>query len=118
MPTLESVDAWIQANILDSKVWDNSKKQELAVTQATRNLYRWYPEVDLTAEVVAHQAIWEIEGTDPALKFQKHGVKSVSEGEDRIDYLTRDKVAPEVREILGVPSYELTEVFLEGGSLL
>jgi N-acetyl-anhydromuramyl-L-alanine amidase AmpD len=118
MPTLESVGVWIQANILDSKAWDNSNKQGLAITQATRNLERWYPEMELTDEVVSYQAIWEIQGTDPALKFQNQGVKSVSEGSDRIDYHTRDKVAPEVREILGVPSYELTEVFLEGGSLL
>jgi hypothetical protein len=118
MPTLESVDPWIKANVLDSKAWDDSNKKELAVTQATRNLERWYLEVELTDEVISYQAIWEIQGMDPALKFQKQGVRSVSEGEDRIDYLTRDKVAPEVREILGVPSYEFAGVYLEGGCLL
>jgi hypothetical protein len=120
MPTIETVDAWIQVNILDSKAWDDSTKQQLAITQATRNLERWYPEVELTDEVVAHQAIWELQGTDPALKFQKQGVKSVSEGVDRIDYLTRDKVAPDVRDILGRPLFELEDdvVILEGGPLL
>jgi hypothetical protein len=118
MPTLESVDAWIKENVLDSKAWDISIKKELAITQATRNLERWYPEVELSDEAISYQAIWEIQGMDPALKFQKQGVKSVSEGEDRIDYLIRDKVASDVREILGVPSFELTEIFLEGGSLL
>jgi hypothetical protein len=120
MPTLESVDAWIKANVLDSIAWDISIKKELAVTQATRNLERWYPGVELTDEAVSYQAIWEIQGMDPALKLQKQGVRSVSEGEDRIDYLSRDKVAPDVREILGKPSYELVEehVPLEGGCLL
>jgi hypothetical protein len=118
MPTLESVDVWIKANVLDSKAWDDSTKKELAVIQATRNLERWYPEVELTDEVISFQAIWEIQGMDPTLKFQKQGVRSISEGEDRIDYLSRDKAAPEVKEILGVPSYELSEVYLEGGCLL
>jgi hypothetical protein len=121
MPTLESADVWIKTNVLNSKAWNDSTKKELAVIQATRNLERWYPEVELTDETVSYQAIWEIEGTDPALKFQRQGVRSVSEGEDRIDYLTRDIVAPEVREILGAPSFELTEeipVTLEGGQLL
>lgn len=121
MPTLESVGAWIHNNVLDASAWTNSDKQQIAVTQASRNLTRWYPDVTLTDEIVAYQAIWEIQGTDPALKFQKQGVKSVSEGEDRIDYLTRDKVSPEVRDILGPPLFEVTEeapVILEGGRLI
>lgn len=121
MPTLETVDLWILGNVLDRKAWQDSTEKPIALNQAIRNLNRWYPEVELTDEVVAYQAIWELQGNDPALKYQKQGVKSVSEGEDRIDYLSRDKVAPEVREILGIPFFELTEdppIVLEGGRLL
>lgn len=121
MPTFEAVFLWIQDNVLDRKAWEDSEEQPIAFNQAIRNLNRWYPTVELTDEVVAYQAIWELQGMDPALKYQKQGVKSVSEGEDRIDYLTRDKVAPDVREILGAPVYELVEdepVILEGGRLL
>ncbi|WP_370221999.1 hypothetical protein [Cytobacillus sp.] len=121
MPTLETVDLWILGNILDRKDWVSSEEKEIAVTQATRNLQRWYPGVLITDELLAYQAIWELQGIDPALKFQKQGVKSVSEGEDRIDYLDRDKVAPDVREILGPPAFELIEeapVILEGGRLV
>lgn len=117
MATLESVNAWIQANVLESEVWDKSQKQELAVIQATRNLKRWYPNETLTDEIVAYQAIWEIQGVDPALKFQKQGVSSVSGDGERIDYSFRDKVAPEVREILGGES-DASNVRLEGGMLL
>ncbi|WP_141432419.1 hypothetical protein [Bacillus sp. 03113] len=120
MTTLEEVEVWIQSNVLDSKAWDDSTKKEIAIKQASRNLSRWYPEIELTDEIVAYQSIWELQGLDPALKLQKQGVKSVSEGLDRIDYLERDKVAPDVREILGSPAYELIEetVILEGGSLI
>ncbi|MBG9603957.1 hypothetical protein ABE25_17915 [Cytobacillus firmus] len=121
MPTLETVDLWIQGNVLDRSAWDRSSEKSIAVLQAERNLARWYPDSEITDEFVAYQAIWELQGMDPALKFQKQGVKSVSEGEDRIDYLARDKVAPDVREILGPPAYELIEeapVILEGGRLI
>lgn len=121
MPTLETVDLWIQDNVLDRKAWNDSVEKPIALNQANRNLIRWFPDAILTDEIVAYQAIWELQGMDPALKFQKQGVKSVSEGEDRIDYLERDKVAPDVREILGAPAFELVEdepVILEGGRLL
>lgn len=121
MPTLETVDLWIQGNVLDRSAWDRSSEKSIAVLQAERNLARWYPDSEITDEFVAYQAIWELQGMDPALKFQKQGVKSVSEGEDRIDYLYRDKVAPDVREILGPPAFELIEeapVILEGGRLI
>ncbi|KON88950.1 hypothetical protein AF332_20600 [Sporosarcina globispora] len=121
MPTLETVDLWIQGNVLDRKAWSDSTEKGIAVTQATRNLVRWYPDTDLTDELVAYQAIWELQGMDPALKFQKQGVKSVSEGSDRIDYSTRDKVSPDVRDTQGPPAFELIEeapVILEGGRLI
>lgn len=121
MPTLETVDLWIQENVLDRSAWGRSSEKSIATTQATRNLQRWYPAVPLTDELLAYQAIWELQGMDPALKFQKQGVKSVSEGEARIDYLDRNKVAPDVREILGPPAFELIEeapAILEGGRLV
>lgn len=116
MPTVATVGAWIQANVLDSSAWDTATKKEVAVTQAIRNLLRWYPDTELTDELVAYQSIWEIQGTDPALKFQKHGVKSVGDKGESIAYGERDKVAPEVREILGDP-YEAGG-FLNGGCLV
>ncbi|MGM0776916.1 MAG: hypothetical protein ACQEXE_10430 [Bacillota bacterium] len=121
MPTLETVDLWIQGNILDRKAWVDSSEKGIAVLQAERNMNRWYPDAELTDELVAYQSIWELQGMDPALKFQKQGVKSVSEGSDRIDYASRDKVSPDVREILGPPAFELIEeapVILEGGRLI
>jgi len=120
MITVDSVNSWIQANVLDSKAWDESSKQQVAVTQAIRNLERWYPEVELNDELVAYQAIWELQGLDPVVKYQKQGIKHISEDGDRIEYDKRDKVSPEVREILGTPSFELEEetILLEGGMLL
>lgn len=121
MPTLEEVEIWIQSNVLDRKAWEDSTEKAIAVIQASRNLTRRYPDKELTDEVVAHQAIWELQGLDPALKYGKQGIKAISEGQDRIDYQNRDKVAPEAREILGAPSLELVEeapVVLEGGILL
>jgi hypothetical protein len=107
MPTVESVDAWIQANVLDADAWiKNVPKQTVAVTQAIRNLSRWYPDTALTDEIVSYQAIWELEGINPALKLQRHGVKSVSDNGESISYNTRDKVAPEVRQLLGLTADE------------
>lgn len=109
MPTTEAINLWILANVLDSKAWIDSVQKDLAVVQASRNLIRWYPTVDLTEETIGYQAIWELQGLDPALKYQKQGVKYVSDNGERIDYLPRDKVAPDVRDILGAPFYELEE---------
>ncbi|MBU5214953.1 hypothetical protein [Heyndrickxia oleronia] len=122
MPTVESVNNWIQANVLDSKAWDEAVKKDIAVIQASRNLKRWYPQVELTEEIVSYQSIWELQGLDPVLKFQKQGLKHISEDGDRIEFKTRDKVSPDVRDILGVPLYEIEEgeptVILEGGMLV
>jgi hypothetical protein len=121
MPTFDSVDFWIQDNLLDTSTWDAFEKKETAFIQANRNLTRWYPESELSDELLAYQCVWEVQGLDPVLKYQKQGIKAISEGSDRIDYSSRDKVAPEVREILGPPSYETAEtetVILESGRLL
>jgi hypothetical protein len=123
LSTLISVDAWIQDNSLEAKVWNDSTQQQIAYNQALRNLQRWYPEkIEFTDEVVAYQVIWEIQGMDPALKYQKQGVKYVSDTGERIDYETRSRVAPDVREILGPPLFELEEevagVELYGGELI
>lgn len=109
MPTMQSVEDWILANVLESQVWIDFVQKNIAVVQASRNLIRWYPEVELTDEVVAFQAIWEIQGLDPALKYQKQGVKAVTDNGERIDYLSRAKVSPDVRDLLGPPFYELEE---------
>lgn len=121
MPTVESVNSWIQSNVLDSKAWDDSTKKEIAINQASRNISRWFPDAELTDEITSYQAIWELQALDPVLKYQKQGLKHISESGDRIEYNTRDVVAPEVREILGAPSFEIDEEIayaLEGGSLL
>lgn len=111
MPTTEEVAAWIAGNVLDTEVWDKKpEKQPLAVTQAERNLSRWYPAVELSVEAVALQAIWELQGLDPALKFQRHAVKSLTDNGEGITYNgVRDVVAPEVRELLGKPAFELAQ---------
>ena len=123
MITVESVTDWLLSNSLSFDEWDSwdSIKQGIAVTQAARNIKRWYPDIELTDEIVSLQAIWELQALDPVLKYQKHGIKHISEDGDRIEYNTRDVVAPEVREILGSPLFELNEEIsytLEGGSLL
>ncbi|WP_172369568.1 hypothetical protein [Sporosarcina jiandibaonis] len=109
MPTVEEVSVWIALNVLDSQAWDDATKKDLAVVQASRNLSRWYPEIELTTDVVSFQAIWELQGLDPALKYQKQGVKAVTDSGERIDYVHRDKVAPDVRDLLGPPFDELEE---------
>jgi hypothetical protein len=123
LSTLITVDEWIQENSLEAKVWNDSSQQQIAYNQAIRNLQRWYPEeTEFSDEVTAYQVIWEIQGMDPALKYQKQGVKYVSDTGERIDYLDRSRVAPDVREILGLPLFELEEevsgVELYGGELL
>lgn len=97
------VGDWIQSNILDTDAWDRSAKQVIAVVQAERNLGRWYPDVTLTVEVVAYQSIWELQGIDPALKYQKHNVKQVSDNGESVSYKDGERpvVAPEVESILG-----------------
>lgn len=121
MPTITSVDNWIRENVLDSQAWNNNTDQiGVAFAQAVRNLNRWYPSIELTDELVSYQSIWELQALDPVLKYQKHGIKHISESGDRIEYNQRDKVAPDVRDILGAPSFETAEetVILEGGMLL
>lgn len=110
MPTVESVGEWIALNVLDSQAWDDFDKKDLAVVQASRNLIRWYPDVTLTDEHISFQAIWELQGLDPALKYQKQGVKAVTDSGERIDYVSRSKVAPDVRDELGPPIDEREEL--------
>jgi hypothetical protein len=121
MPTVLEVDAWITANVLDSAVWEKySAKQSVAVTQAVRNLTRWYPDEELTDELVSYQVIWELQGIDPALKYQKHGVKLVSDGQERIDYgdKVRSMVSPDVLQLLGSPDDESANDKQYGGCLI
>lgn len=111
MFSIEEVNLWITENVLDTDAWEKKPlKQPLAVKQAERNLARWYPIVVQTVEVVALQAIWEMEGLDPALKYQKHGVKSVDDHGEGVSYNgIRDPVAPDVRDLLGKTASELAE---------
>jgi hypothetical protein len=119
MPTQETVDLWIKTNVLDSKAWDDAVKKEIAVIQASRNIQKWYSEVELTDELVGLQALWELQALDPVLKYQKQGLKHISEDGDRIEFGSRDRVSPDVRDILGAPLFEgESGVTLEGGMLL
>lgn len=119
--TSTEVGVWIAANMLDSDAWDRSTKQAVAVTQAERNLGRWYPDETLTVDHVAYQAIWELQGVDPALKYQKQNVKQVTDEGEQVSYKDgmRDIVAPDVRELLGSTAEELSASNLQyGGCLL
>lgn len=109
MPTVETVNMWITLNLLDSEAWIKSDKQPIALIQAIRNLSYWYPETVLTDELVSYQVVWELQGLDPALKYQKQGVKAVSDSGERIDYTVRSKVAPDILDLLGIPAYEIQE---------
>lgn len=122
MPTPQDVGAWIADNLLDSDPWirTSEQKQAVAVTQAKRNLSRWYPDVELTDEIVAYQAIWELYGVDPVLKYQRHAVKSLGDNGESISYKDDDRpvVAPDVRELLGPTADELAEQEVEEAAQL
>ena len=124
------VGEWIADNLLDSEPWvrASEQKQSVAVTQAVRNLSRWYPDVELTDEVVAYQAIWELYGVDPVLKYQRHAVKSLGDNGETISYKEKEErpvVAPDVRELLGPTADEIADLEAEeqaqkqyGGALI
>lgn len=126
MFTIDEVGAWLAANVLDTDAWDKSSKQAVAVTQAERNLAIWYPGETLDVQHVAYQAVWELQGLDPVLKYQKHGVKTIADNGESVSYkdAVRDIVAPDVRRLLGKTAEELAEEAAEalppqyGGSLL
>ena len=124
MPTLESIDQWIKENLLEAAVWVSFENQSVAFVQTVRHLTTWYPDAELTVPAVAYQAIWEIKGLDPVLKYSGQGVRSLTDNEERVDYgdYIRPKVAPEVHNLLGPPIDERTDVveppLLFGGALL
>lgn len=121
------VGKWIESNLLDTDAWDRSGKQSVAVVQAMRNLTRWYPNVELTVDIVSYQTIWELQGIDPALKYQKHNVKTVTDNGETVSYKDGERpvVAPDVRDLLGPTADELAELEAEdaaqkqyGGALI
>ncbi|MNN93684.1 hypothetical protein D3C81_2121780 [compost metagenome] len=65
----------------------------------------------MAVSIVAFQAVWELMGVDPALKYSKHNVKTVSDNGESITYKDgeRPEVAPEVRELLGPTANEVAE---------
>ncbi|MBB6689911.1 hypothetical protein H7B90_00705 [Cohnella xylanilytica] len=109
----QEVADWIAANMLDTYAWDRASehKQTVAIVQAERNLARWYPSTDLVVSLVAYQAVWELQGVDPALKYLKHNVKSIGDNGESISYKDgeRDSVAPDVRELLGATAEEVAK---------
>jgi hypothetical protein len=114
MPTIQEVGDWIAGNLLDSEAWDKAtdQKRAVAIAQSERNLSRWYPDKDaFSVEIVAYQAVWELQGIDPALKYQKHNVKTVTDTGESVTYKDgeRPAVAPDVRELLGPTADELAE---------
>ncbi|GBG09508.1 hypothetical protein PAT3040_04158 [Paenibacillus agaridevorans] len=109
----QTVNDWIVDNMLDSEAWlrAGEQKQSVAVKQAERKLALWYPEYELVVAVVTYQALWELQGVDPALKYQKHNVKTVTDNGESVSYKDgeRDVVAPDVRALLGPTADELAE---------
>ena len=116
----QDVADWIAANMLDTDAWDRAieQKQTVAIKQAERNLSRWYPKIEQTVELVAYQSVWELQGLDPALKYQKHNVKTVTDNGESVSYKDgmRDVVAPDVRGALGDTAEELAEQAAENAS--
>jgi hypothetical protein len=108
----QTVNDWIIDNMLDSEAWIRASEQvqSVAVRQSERNLARWYPEADLVVAVVAYQSVWELQGIDPALKYQKHNVKTVADNGESVSYKEGERpvVAPDVRELLGPTADEQT----------
>ncbi|MGI2294173.1 hypothetical protein [Paenibacillus sp. GXUN7292] len=117
----QAVNDWISENLLDTEAWQRSseQRQSVAVKQAERVLARWYPEVELTTELVAYQSVWELQGIDPALKYQKHNVKTVADNGETVSYKDGERpvVAPDVRELLGATAEELAEIEAEEAAL-
>ncbi|MGG1879371.1 hypothetical protein ABDI30_17605 [Paenibacillus cisolokensis] len=110
----QEVGVWISANMLDTDAWDRATgpKQAVAVVQAERNLARWYPDITpMAVSIVAFQAVWELQGIDPALKYQKHNVKTVTDNGESVSYKDgeRPAVAPDVRQLLGPTADEIAE---------
>jgi hypothetical protein len=108
----QEVADWIAANLLDTEAWDRSseQKQTVAIVQAERNLARWYPEINpMAVSIVAFQAVWELQGIDPALKYLKHNVKTITDNGESVSYKDgeRPAVAPDVRELLGPTADEI-----------
>lgn len=108
----QEVADWIAANMLDTEAWDRAseQKQAVAVVQAERNLALWYPNIlPMAVSIVAFQAVWELQGIDPALKYQKQGVKSVTDEGEQVNFrdVPRDVVAPDVRMLLGPTADEI-----------
>lgn len=110
----QEIGAWIESNMLDTESWDRAtdQKQTIAVVQAERNLSHWYPNISpMAVSIVAFQTVWELQGIDPALKYQKHNVKTVSDNGESISYKDgeRPEVAPDVWALLGPTADELAE---------
>jgi len=109
----QEVADWIAGNLLDSDAWNRAdeQKQSVAVVQAERNLTRWYPDQVFDVSIVAYQAVWELQGVDPALKYQKHNVKTVQDHGETVTYKDGERpvVAPDVREVLGPTADELAD---------
>ncbi|MHA6484471.1 hypothetical protein ACX1C1_21475 [Paenibacillus sp. strain BS8-2] len=105
-----TVNDWIVDNMLDSEAWlrAGEQKQSVAVKQAERKLTLWYPEIELVVALVAYQAVWELQGVDPALKYQKHNVKTVQDSGESVTFKdgVRPAVAPDVLVLLGPPAGE------------
>lgn len=124
MPTLESIDQWIKENLLEADVWVAFENKPVAFIQTVRHLNAWYPDADLTVPVIAYQALWEIKGLDPVLKYSGQGVRSLTDNQERVDYgdYVRQKISPEVLDLLGPPIDEKTEASivpqLFGGRLI
>lgn len=127
----QEVGDWIADNLLDSDPWDRASehKQAVAIVQAERNLNRWYPGINpMAISIVAIQAVWELYGVDPVLKYQRHAVKSLGDNGETISYKDKEErpvVAPDVRELLGPTADELAELEAEeqaqkqyGGALI
>lgn len=111
----QEVADWIVTNLLDTEAWERAseKKQSVAVIQAERKLSQWYPKINpMAVSIIAFQSVWELQGLDPALKYQKHNVKTVSDNGESISYKdgVRPEVAPEVRDLLGPTANELSEL--------
>lgn len=125
----QTVNDWIVGNMLDTEAWlrASDQRQTVAVVQAERNLVRWYPDVALTVDAVSYQTIWELQGIDPALKYQKHNVKQVTDNGETVSYKDGERpvVAPDVHALLGPTADELAELEAEedaqrqyGGALI
>lgn len=109
------VKAFIEENILQSKVWDASTEvyQRKAVNTAVRSLHRLLPDIypkdkDIPVEHVAEQTVWLMK-IDDTFQRAELGASSITVDSITISFNEKDRsIAPFILEENGISPDALT----------